>query len=478
MDERVLNYIQNQIALGPHRLRGHATDLAGNPYPQRYIYKILEKYLADFLSAKTEQRWILMPGLRGIGKTTVLSQLFLTLLSTHDVIRVLYISLDEVTGLLNSNLLQVLEAYESILGEKFEQLKEPVFLFIDEVQYDPKWGVTLKSVYDRTKHVFICCTGSSAVSLQTNTDVYRRVIMEKLYPLSFSEYQMLRHETYPSEDLKQRITQAVYFSPNSKQVVDRLSTFQNEIIQYWSRVDKIGIQRYLMLGTFPFALQYSNDTQIYETIGGLMDKIILKDIENLKAFDIQTLHAIKRLLFLLADAGDVLSVAKLPGLTGIESTITVQRVFSVLEQAELLVRIPPHGSHKKKLTRPSKYLFLSPAIRMALLGIVGKEATFYTRMGRLLEDFSAMHFSREFISKGLGSLSYDPVQGGADFILQLANKKQIAIEIGKGKKELSQVKNTMERIQCDYGIVVGEGKLSHAAHDNIVYLPLDFFLLM
>ena len=478
MKEAIFNYVQGQIAQAPYRLKGHITDPAGKTYPQRHIYKKLERHLDNFLAGKTEQRWIIVPGLRGVGKTTVLSQLFLKLQPRFDALRILYVSLDEATGLLNSNLVEVLEAYESILGESFERAKKPIFLFIDEVQYDPKWGLALKSLYDRTKQVFIFCTGSSAVSLQTNPDVYRRVVVEKLYPLSFPEYQMLHQGIFPAKGLKSQIKQAVYFSSDSHEVYENSSKLGKDVLQYWSRVDKLEIQQYLMLGTLPFALQFFNPTQVYETIGSLLDKIIQKDIENLKSFDPQTLQAIKRLLFLLADTGDILSVAKLPALTGIESSITTQKVLAVLEQAELLIRVFPYGSHKSRLTKPSKYLFMSPAIRMALLGIVGKEATFYTRMGKLLEDAAAMHFSREFISSGVGAISYDGVQGGADFILQIANKKQIAIEIGVGEKDRTQVKKTMERIQCDYGIVIGDGKLTHFPEDKVIYLPLSYFLLM
>ena len=478
MKEAIFNYVQGQIAQAPYRLKGHITDPAGKTYPQRHIYKKLERHLDNFLAGKTEQRWIIVPGLRGVGKTTVLSQLFLKLQPRFDSLRTLYVSLDEATGLINSNLLEILEAYESILGESFERAKKPIFLFIDEVQYDPKWGLALKSLYDRTKQVFIFCTGSSAVSLQTNPDVYRRVVVEKLYPLSFPEYQMLHQGIFPAKGLKSQIKQAVYFSSDSHEVYENSSKLGKDVLQYWSRVDKLEIQQYLMLGTLPFALQFFNPTQVYETIGSLLDKIIQKDIENLKSFDPQTLQAIKRLLFLLADTGDILSVAKLPALTGIESSITTQKVLAVLEQAELLIRVFPYGSHKSRLTKPSKYLFMSPAIRMALLGIVGKEATFYTRMGKLLEDAAAMHFSREFISSGVGAISYDGVQGGADFILQIANKKQIAIEIGVGEKDRTQVKKTMERIQCDYGIVIGDGKLTHFPEDKVIYLPLSYFLLM
>jgi len=478
MKEAVLNYVQGQIAQAPHRLKGHVTDPAGKIYPQRHIYKKLERHLDDFLAGQTEQRWIIVPGLRGVGKTTVLSQLFLKLQSRFDALRTLYVSLDEATGLVNSNLPEILEAYESILGESFERTKKPIFLFIDEVQYDPKWGLALKSLYDRTKQVFIFCTGSSAVSLQTNPDVYRRVVVEKLYPLSFPEFQMLHQGIFPAKGLKNQIRQSVYFSSDSREAYENLSKLGKDVLQYWSRVDKLEIQQYLMLGTLPFVLQFSNPTQVYETISNLLDKIIQKDIENLKSFDPQTLQAIKRLLFLLADAGDVLSLSKLPSVVGIESSITAQRVLSVLEQAELLIRVLPHGSHKSKLTKPSKYLFMSPAIRMALLGIVGKEATFHARMGKLLEDAAAMHFSREFIGSGTGAISYDGVQGGADFILQIANKKQIVIEIGVGEKDRTQVKKTMERIQCDYGVIIGDGKLTHFPEDKIIYLPLSYFLLM
>ena len=93
MKEAVLNYVQGQIAQASHRLKGHITDPTGKIYPQRHIYKKLEKHLDDFLAGKTEQRWIIVPGLRGVGKTTVLSQLFLKLQPRFDALRTLYVSL-------------------------------------------------------------------------------------------------------------------------------------------------------------------------------------------------------------------------------------------------------------------------------------------------------------------------------------------------------------------------------------------------
>ena len=50
----------------------------------------------------------------------------------------LYISLDEVVNLCGSSVQEALEVYEDILGTSFEKLTKPVFIFFDEIQYDPK----------------------------------------------------------------------------------------------------------------------------------------------------------------------------------------------------------------------------------------------------------------------------------------------------------------------------------------------------
>ncbi|MBI4237575.1 MAG: ATP-binding protein [Deltaproteobacteria bacterium] len=478
MKESLITYVQNQLAQAEHRLRGHVTDPAGNTYPRRHIYVRLEKHLTDFLAGHTEQRWLIVPGLRGVGKTTVLSQLFLTLLGKHDSFRILYISLDEVTGLLNATLKDVLDAYESILGQSFERLTTPVFLFIDEVQYDPKWGLALKSLYDRSKKIFICCTGSSAVSLQTNPDVYRRVLWEKLYPLSFPEYQILYRNVFPPKGLKQQCKQALYFSATAQEAYQQLQQLEPAVRQYWSRVDKMDLQHYLMYGTLPFALQYTNVSQIYEAISGLLDKIILKDIESLKSFDTSTLQAIKRLLFLMADATDALALRTLPNLLGVDAVSTVQRMLQVLEHAEVLIRIMPQGSQHSKVAKPSKYCFISPAIRMALLGLVGKQATYHMRLGKLLEDCAALHLYREFVSSGHGSLTYGAAKGQADFIVQIANQRQLAIEVGIGQKDHRQVLNTLRDTACEYGIVIDDGALARSERERILHVPLQWYLMM
>ena len=87
---------------------------------------------------------------------------------------------------------------------------------------------------------------------------------------------------------------------------------------------------------------------------------------------------------------------------------------------------------------------MSPALRATLLSIAGSDGTMATRQGKYWEDVVAMHLYREFASKGAGTLLYDQTKGGADFILQLLNGQEIAIEVGGGEKGTSQVAQTMK----------------------------------
>ena len=118
---------------------------------------------------------------------------------------------------------------------------------------------------------------------------------------------------------------------------------------------------------------------------------------------------------------------------------------------------------------------MSPAIRAALLGVSGIPETFLMRRGKFLEDIAVLHFYREFLSTRVGSLSFDAVQGGADFILEMADKKQIVCEVGIGRKGYSQAKQSMERFRADFGVVICDTDLMVSKEDNVVKLPLDYF---
>ncbi|MBI4245242.1 MAG: ATP-binding protein [Planctomycetes bacterium] len=475
--EKLINYLQNLYYQAKTRLSEYIRDEKGKQYPKRYIFPRIEKYCSDFFNkTPSSQRWIIIPGLRGVGKTTLLSQIFYNFLPLRDngEIEILFISLDEPRGYFDCSLAELLMAYEELRGESFENMKKPLLLIIDEVHVDSKWAQILKSLYDRTRRIFMLCSGSSAVHLQSTPDVARRAITEKLYPMSFIEYELIKNNIPQPDAPRHGIKEVLYSQHPTSQIYEGLQKLKVKVNEYWSKVDRKDITGYMTTGSLPFSLRTTESHIVYGQIKDLIEKIIQKDLREINKFDSSTLDVIKRLLFIIAESENI-SIKKLSGLLDI-NYITTTSILDVLEQAELLIRIPAYGSRVSQARKPPKYLFVSPAIRMSLFNIAGQTETLQTRKGKLLEDVVGGHLYREFIASGAGTLTYDSSQGGADFILQIGNKLQIAVEVGIGNKGLKQLTSTMQKVKCNYGIVFSNDPL--ALHDNILKVPLDYFFLM
>jgi len=182
------------------------------------------------------------------------------------------------------------------------------------------------------------------------------------------------------------------------------------------------------------------------------------------------------LLFIIAE-NDTTSLNTLQKTLNIDR-LTILSLLDALEKAELLVRVPAYGSNMSVAKKPAKYLFMSSAVRMSFFSISGQESTFLTRKGKLLEDSVGAHLYREFILRGCGAFRYDSSQHGADFILQIENKKQILMEVGSGKKDERQILNSMSRIHSDYGIVFSSNPLTIDQDEKIINVPLDYYFLM
>ncbi len=486
MDEerksRIIAYLRNQLTLSEERLKALTFDERGQKLPQRDIYQTIKNYMSDFLAGKSEPRWLAVAGLRGVGKTTLLAQLFTNL--EWDSRYKLYLSLDQTTDL-GFSLPEILGVYEELLGATFETLKVPVFLFLDEVQYQEKWATTLKVIYDRTEkaknEVFIFATGSSALSLQTNADAARRMVFEKIYPLGFAEYTHAKIQKELPTSVSESIKKALFFSETAREAYEGLQKETTAVTRFWVGIDRFEIDRYIKFGTLPFSLSSENESTIYQQIRQTMDAVIEKDVSKLNAFDKQTLSKLSQLLYAVAGA-DIVSNLKLADTLHLDQK-TINQALEALEKAEVILRILPYGAHYSQVKKPSKYLFTSSAYRAMYYNLVGSVEQYENYKGKLLEDVMGMYLTRLFGSKlGLTSLTYDSAEFGADFILETRPQGgKIVIEAGMGnkkKKGFDQVANTLSKVQGKYGLVVSQMSLAIDEEANCVSVPLEYFLLL
>ena len=129
---------------------------------------------------------------------------------------------------------------------------------------------------------------------------------------------------------------------------------------------------------------------------------------------------------------------------------------------------------------PKKYYFLSPSINAAINFTLGKHTPNNNDyLGILADTLVASSFFRlnKTISKPNGI--FTPIQKGmADFIVTTFEGDRIAVEVGIGKKGKSQVKKTMNKYNCQNGVVVSSATNLIEKEDEIIFLPLTTFSLM
>lgn len=470
----ILAFVRNQLTQSETLLKSLTCNTQGVKLPYRNVYTTISTYIHDFVEQRGEPRWIAIAGLRGVGKTTLLAQLYTDFQweSGHK----LYIPLDRAEDL-GFSLSEILAAYEELLGTAFERLQTPVFLFLDEVQYQKKWGVTVKTVYDRSRNIFIIATGSSALSLQTNADIARRMVFEKLYPLGFAEYIHAKLQKPPPAGLGESIKQALFFSDNTDEVYKKLTKETHRVHGYWGGIERFEIDRYFKYGSLPFSLNLSSEQLIYQQIQKIMDDIINKDVTQLNAFDKATLSKLSKLLYAVAGS-DIVSVVKLATTVGADPKTVIQ-ALETLEKTEVLLRIYPYGAHYSQVKKSSKYLFTSSAYRAMYYSLVGSVEHYDQYKGKLLEDVCGMYLFRLFGNTTGISITYDSAEGGADFILATSPlKEKIVLEVGARKKGFEQVAATLQKTGGKYGLIISQTDLSLHIGENCVSVPLEYFLLL
>jgi len=470
---KIMNYLNDQIAQAEFRARAYVFDENNKKRPNRNIYIKIKNYIHSFSEGDRSVRWLTLTGLRGSGKTTLMAQAYWDIRGL-DSYR-LYISADHIVQILGLNLYDVLSVYEDILGMSFEKLDKPLFLFIDEAQYDEKWGIVLKNIYDRTNKVFIFVTGSSALAMNVNPDIARRTIYEKLFPLSFTEYLKIKFEKFEVKGLCSDLRHALFDSANGEDVFLKIKVLERKIFNYYLGLERMEFDKYVRYGSLPFMVSLKNEALVYDQINKTLDRIVNSDVAKTGKFGSEIVSKISAILYAVSDM-DQINFSKIAATFEI-SRPKVMEIFDILERTETLTRIYPHASHLRQGNNPSKYLFSSPAFRAMYYNMIGNIISKENSQGKLLEDLIGMYLSR-FLYKKIGSsLAYDSAQGGADFIIGFGNQK-IILEVGAGKKNYGQISQTNKKVNAKYGLVVCNCDLEHSSDSNAVKVPLKYFLLI
>ena len=474
----------------PQRIEGYVYDENKKILPTRFMFakfkKVIEKFLNNELSEI--EKIVLMPGIRGIGKSTLLAQIY----AIEKFLKPKDRNLLESIGKLNERLyldVSQLHAdqislndffnfYEEIKEFYFEKPQKKILILLDEVHFDENWGLFLKTIFDRTKghrDVLVIATGSSTLQIKMIPDLGRRTDIWEIYPMKFNEYLILKYGKYPLPGLSDYLQDALFNSSNATEVLERLKIKSQEIRKFFveSAPFKSDVD-FFESGSFPSTIRIENKQKAVEKIKSVIDGIIAKDIITLQKFKTQTIAKIGDLLYLLAQS-DLISYNKLKEALKIERIETLEGLIEVLVMSGVLIKVKTYGKTYGSTRKTPKLLFVTPSLRSAVLNniyLTGIE-------GKKLEDYFALIYLKDLksYSKYAVNLSYDLAEGGADFVLILKDRSNIVIEVGFNKEEIDQAKYTLKKTGGKYGLVFGSKNLE-LINNSIVKIPLKYLLLI
>lgn len=494
MREKIENFYRLWISEIDKLLSGYIYDEAGKTNPTRYIFSNYLALLEKFIEGRLEEieKINLLSGIRGVGKTTLLAQLyyapkFVSLSKRNKYISILsqdyekiYLDVSRLSAE-GITLTEFFNYYQEVNNIRFVDLRKKLLLLLDEVHYDENWGLFLKNVFDATKkhkNILVIASGSSALKIKLNPDLSRRSLLEELYPLKFNEYLILKNNVYPQSGLSDNLIETLLSSKNAKELFDFYQYYQKEVSAYFSKLPPNIEEEYLYFGGFPFVLRLENKKSIvFELVSGVIDKLIIKDLLAMKRFSSDTISKIKDLLYLIASS-DSTDIDKLCRTLKLDYR-TVRGVLDALILSGVIVEVKSYGQKFVRVRKPIKFLFISPSLRISILnGVVPPEVK-----GKILEDYLALIFTKDFQRKAKEyrdiEVMYDSSSGGADFVLRVGKDKKIIIEIGFGKENegVKQIKNTGNTINgYDYGIVISKKGNLELLDDKIIKVPFDFWL--
>ncbi|HLD83523.1 MAG TPA: AAA family ATPase [archaeon] len=491
MDWKV--YLQERI----NAIRVLAKDnTENNTLTERPILFRLMKFANAFLEGTGDSRIIVIYGLRGIGKSTILYQIYNRLVSGRFFSQlepskcvpqenILYLSIDQTLLLpfgkdVKSPIYDAVKNFcEQIHKQTLASLDKKLFILIDEAQFDKNWAVAAKSLFDESKNIFIIITGSSALALNLDTDTARRAIKEPLFPLSFMEYQVIKNKIFPirgtAENLKRLVLQ------NDRTTVGELNASIVQITRNMAvrKLDlKKEIEEYITLGGFPFGFSLTKEIT-YRRLLDMIDRIVRQDIPIISNYQSDTIRDIIRIIGALAlkPSGE-LPQTKLSTNLGI-SAAKVNDIIDTLEKSHLIFSVKPYPSAQptEGLSKAFKYYFMSPTLVSAIRYLNGMTTVTLEETSVLWENsVGSTLFKLCYTTGTIYNLFYDPrKETNVDYLLQNPLSGEIIpVEVGLNKGD-KQLKDAIEFYSASYGIIVSDFP-EITFEEKIIRIPFWVFL--
>ena len=481
-ENSIHDFLQNQITEVPLSLNNNLSNF-GIKFNHRDDFDEITKFIDEFIDGNNANRFIVLPGLRGVGKTTIVFQVYEYLIKQKNISpdQILYFSCEELNKIKDCDIYKTVNYYMNTFhNSSLQTLDEKIFLFIDESHFDKDWSNAGKIINDKSKNIFMIFTGSSAISLEYDSEAGRRMIRYPITPLNYSQHLKLKYDYHTdiSKDLVDLL-----FNGNIDNVVLKEEQVNRDLLNLVN-YHSMDWNNYFKFGGFPSVMHDTNPRVAFKKIYYAVESVITRDLGTMSNLTMDTQTKALRLIKFLAEKypGDISQNALA---NKIQTSLgTVSTIMDLLEKTHLIFHVEPYSGANARAKKSWQYFFATSSIMHAInlkFGFSSINLDEYE--GILLETLVASHLtdlkdSEKFFEFSIFYDSYKVKKHRVDFIVKKEFGEAIPIEVGHGTKDTAQIEDAIKRYKSPHGIIISDTTKRIEKVDNIIFLPIKTFSLM
>lgn len=394
------------------------------PLSQTFLRIRNRDFKRSFLrDQRLANRFSIIIGQRGIGKTTVMIQY---MLGRYDDDRsgrkALYVQADHFL-VTRSSLYEIADEFYKMGGE---------MICFDEIHKYPAWSMELKSICDTFPDLQIIASGSSALEVTKGShDLSRRALVLKMYGMSFREFIGMNC--------------GISFDPV---VLAKLLVDHQEIAEaIVTELEKYGLKvlalfrDYLEHGYYPYFKEYEDKSFFAMTLEQNIHTTLESDLPAIhQSLNGSSIRKIKKLLAIIASLVPFTPDMKhMKGLLGIGDERTLKSYLKYLEDAGVIMMVCKSGKGLREMEKPEKIYLNNPNLYHALSrpgapDVGAMRETFFVNMLRTTHTLSI------------------PAKG--DFLVD----DSVTFEVGGKNKDAGQIKGVADGWLALDNLETGHGR--------------------
>jgi uncharacterized protein len=456
---------------------------------RKIFYDLFNNCLED------EKNITCISGPRQVGKTTLMGQLIEAQINEKkiDQKRIIYLPLDNEFLLLNSDniLIDSINVYlELIIGESLPNLKEKVYIYLDEVQSLDKWDKQLKSYIDSYPNIKFIISGSSQTKLHNDASesLVGRIQFRVVLPFKFREFlEFTMGEEFPAElkfatvNLRDSLKKSIAQN-DPRELYKRISSLNLSLGDKIHKIKK-QLEIYLIKGGYPGALEFGeNYDKALERIKTDLELTVFKDIH--KIFKTRNSEDLMTLLTLVASSsGQKVNYSRLASSIGIDRRV-VADYLSYTKLLYMTSESPFYQTSKyRQAEKMNKIYLVDTGQRNALVGKMNGDLMNECEAGLIIQTAVYNHASRlKFCLTGHSEHEtyYWENQGKeVDVVIDLP---LFVLPIESKSKNTNGAEASIKKFidenkkKTSWGMVINNDELK--LNENVLYVPLWAFLFM